>query len=239
MTELATGSRIKLRNNNLHVSKGTTYTLYTSITIWKGGPKNTSFSTPKFHVHFLNDETLCGIDPLPWASPDQPMRKVSSNDKIFSLSFVASLKDKFLRVTTGLHVLFHVGSFDSTSDKITEEAIAASVNFVGLYHEECMPIPKQIWRNMSGVMTTAEYNRAYIIVCIFFLIHICAHLDTLNRNKCISTAYYICRGAASKLRTWQAWGYKRRHPDHQIKDIQCCLKLAKLFTLVYVQLHIM
>ena len=82
---------------------------------------------------------------------------------------------------------------------------------------------------MSGVVTTTEYNRAYIIVCIFYIFF--AHLDTLNRNKCISTAYYICRGAASKLRTWQAWGHKRRHPDHQIKDIQCCLKLAKLFTL--------
>ena len=41
-------------------------------------------------------------------------------------------KGQSLRVATALHVLFHVGSFDSISDQITEEAIAASVNFVGL-----------------------------------------------------------------------------------------------------------
>lgn len=41
-------------------------------------------------------------------------------------------KGQILRVATALHVLFHVGSFDSISDQITEEAIAASVNFVGL-----------------------------------------------------------------------------------------------------------
>ena len=41
-------------------------------------------------------------------------------------------KGQILRGATALHVLFHVGSFDSISDQITEEAIAASVNFVGL-----------------------------------------------------------------------------------------------------------
>ena len=34
---------------------------------------------------------------------------------------------------------------------------------------------------MSGIVTTAEYNGVYIIVYIF-LIHTCAHLDTLNIN---------------------------------------------------------
>ena len=41
-------------------------------------------------------------------------------------------KGQILRVTTALHVLVHVGSYDSISGEITEEAIAASVNFVGL-----------------------------------------------------------------------------------------------------------
>lgn len=41
-------------------------------------------------------------------------------------------KGQILRVAIALHVLFHVGSFESISDQITEEAIAASVNFVGL-----------------------------------------------------------------------------------------------------------
>lgn len=41
-------------------------------------------------------------------------------------------KGPILRVATALHIFFHVGSFDWISDQITEEAIAASVNFVGL-----------------------------------------------------------------------------------------------------------
>lgn len=42
------------------------------------------------------------------------------------------VKGPILRVATAFHILFHVDSFDSISDQITEEAIAASVNFVGL-----------------------------------------------------------------------------------------------------------
>ena len=53
----------------------------------------------------------------------------------YLLLFVGMLsksKGQILRVATALHVLFHVGSYDSISGEITEEAIAASVNFVGL-----------------------------------------------------------------------------------------------------------
>ena len=41
-------------------------------------------------------------------------------------------KGQILRVATALHVHFHVGSYDSISGEINEEAIAVSVNFVGL-----------------------------------------------------------------------------------------------------------
>ena len=35
---------------------------------------------------------------------------------------------------------------------------------------------------MSTMVTMTEYNRVYIIVYIFFLIHICVDLDTLHIN---------------------------------------------------------
>ena len=83
-------------------------------------------------------------------------------------------KGQILRVATALHVLFHVGSFDSISDQITEEAIAASVNFIGL--------------------------------C------------------CQQTAYIAGRGDIKE--------------DIQIiKASSVFIKLAKLFILIYVQLH--
>ena len=53
------------------------------------------------------------------------------------------------------------------------------------YNEECMPIPKQVWRknskNISGTVATAKYSRVYsIILYMCLLIHTCVHLDMLK-----------------------------------------------------------
>ena len=50
------------------------------------------------------------------------------------------------------------------------------------YNEECMPIPKQVWRkNISGTVATAKYSRVYgINLYMCLLINTCVHLDMLN-----------------------------------------------------------
>ena len=52
-----------------------------------------------------------------------------------SITFVGMLsksKGQILRVATALHVLFHVGSSDPLKNELTENVIAAAINFVGL-----------------------------------------------------------------------------------------------------------
>lgn len=94
---------------------------------------------------------------------------------LFFVGMLSKSKGPILRVATALHIFFHVGSFDWISDQITEEAIAASVNFVGL--------------------------------C------------------CQQTAYMAGRGDIKKT--------------SRLSKQVCSLfiKLAKLFSLIYVQLH--
>ena len=41
-------------------------------------------------------------------------------------------KGQILRVAAALHILFNVGTPEEITDEISEEAIAASINFVGL-----------------------------------------------------------------------------------------------------------
>ena len=41
-------------------------------------------------------------------------------------------KGQSLRVATALHILFHVESSDSVNNELTDDAIAAAINFVGL-----------------------------------------------------------------------------------------------------------
>ena len=50
------------------------------------------------------------------------------------------------------------------------------------YREECMPIPKQVWRkNISDTVATAKYSRVYgINLYMCLLIHTCVHLDMLK-----------------------------------------------------------
>ena len=52
------------------------------------------------------------------------------------------------------------------------------------YHEECMPISKQVWQkiqNISGTVTTAKYSRVCSInLYMCLLINTCVHLDMLN-----------------------------------------------------------
>ena len=47
-----------------------------------------SSSSNERHIHFLNEDTICGIDSVPWDSPEPPVKEASSDDKIFSTDLI-------------------------------------------------------------------------------------------------------------------------------------------------------
>ena len=47
-----------------------------------------SSSSNERHIHFLNEDTICGIDSVPWDSPESPMKEASSDNKLFSTDLI-------------------------------------------------------------------------------------------------------------------------------------------------------
>ena len=82
---------------------------------------------------------------------------------------------------------FHHRDLEPDCVEVSTKGGGTTVSCTGCgewYHEEHMLIPcKTSLENMSGLVTTAEYIRVYIIAYIFFLIRVCVHLDMLNINK--------------------------------------------------------
>ena len=47
-----------------------------------------SGSSNERHIQFLNEDTICGIDSVPWDSPEPPMEEASSDNKIVSIDLI-------------------------------------------------------------------------------------------------------------------------------------------------------
>ena len=48
------------------------------------------------------------------------------------VGILSKSKGQILRVATALHILFHVGTSNSVNNKLTDNAIVAAIDFVGL-----------------------------------------------------------------------------------------------------------